>query len=203
MLLNITSSTVQPPPFTTASPQTETTFYLDLHHFPLSSLPTVSSKHTFFLDQFCLQLVHLLIQFKHENPSCSATMQPSALSSDHLRMESTDTEDTKVANDVHSAEMNSQQTQSLVDSSGDEKSDKMKSQANDQPSFSDPWFQKHGVKGFQRWDLLTEDMPADRLILGSSYRGVPQLSPRSEARSLAQVNSQTNWHGDIWLTLTE
>ncbi len=56
------------------------------------------------------------------------------------------------------------------------------------PDTTDPWFQKHGVKGFLDWELLAEDMPADRWFLASSYPTLPQLSPRGEARNLAKVN---------------
>lgn len=52
----------------------------------------------------------------------------------------------------------------------------------------DPWFQKHGVKGFLDWKLLWEDVPPEKFCLGSSFPGYfVQRSPRSEARSLAKV----------------
>jgi hypothetical protein len=57
------------------------------------------------------------------------------------------------------------------------------------PGTYDPWFEKHGVKGFLSWDLLREDMPEDRYILGTSFPVFQQLSPRSEARRMAKVNS--------------
>jgi len=56
------------------------------------------------------------------------------------------------------------------------------------PGTYDPWFEKHGVKGFLSWDLLREDMPDDGYILGSSFPVFQQLSPRSEARRIAKVN---------------
>jgi hypothetical protein len=62
------------------------------------------------------------------------------------------------------------------------------------PGTYDPWFEKHGVKGFLSWDLLREDMPDDRYILGSSFPTLQQLSPRSEARKMAKVNPTS---GDI------
>lgn len=52
---------------------------------------------------------------------------------------------------------------------------------------TDPWFKKHGVKGFLSSELLAEDVPADLFILGSPIQTALQLSPRSEARSLTRV----------------
>ncbi len=57
------------------------------------------------------------------------------------------------------------------------------------PGTYDPWFEKYGWKGFLDWKTLREDVPADRWILGSAWPGLPQLSPRSEARSMAQVRT--------------
>lgn len=59
------------------------------------------------------------------------------------------------------------------------------------PGTYDPWYEKYGWKGFLDWDILREDVPADRWILGSSWPGLPEFSPRSEARSMAQVGKGT------------
>ncbi len=63
------------------------------------------------------------------------------------------------------------------------------------PGTYDPWFEKYGWKGFLDWKTLREDVPEDRWILGSAWPGLPQLSPRSEARSMAQVGTGTGSTG--------
>ncbi|KAF7503268.1 hypothetical protein GJ744_004026 [Endocarpon pusillum] len=54
------------------------------------------------------------------------------------------------------------------------------------PGTYDHWYEKYGWKGFLDWNILREDVPADRWILGSAWPGLPQFSPRSEARIMAQ-----------------
>lgn len=62
---------------------------------------------------------------------------------------------------------------------------------SEQEHNGDPWFQKHGVKGFLDWNLLWEDVPNDKFCLGPKFPGHVLRSPRSEARSLAKVQSQS------------
>lgn len=59
------------------------------------------------------------------------------------------------------------------------------------PGTSDTWYEKYGWRGFLDWKTLRVDVPEDRWILGSAWPGLPQLSPRSEARSIAQVGKES------------
>lgn len=121
----------------------------------------------------------------------------------HLRTESSATQGAETTQEVVSAEQIMDQTLLHADGSQHERSDNVKERDNKQTPSRDPWFQKHGVNGFLRYELLVEDMPADRWILGPPPPTLPKLSPRSDARSMAKVCNSNRQYRCLWLTSTD